>query len=1477
MLYIFRVVIGVLIGIYICLLIGVNLDACQQWLARRVSASLTEYVKAPVQISKVSIGLFNRVTLYNVRLIDPDRCDVLKSKYVEGKIELWPLLREGKIRLNTIAVLDAEIKVARKENGQLNIQYLIDAFTSKDDSEEAKLNLTADVVIVRRSVLAYSDAVSPALSTSVSDLDLNLSLYHLSNDSLSLRLRRCGFCMDNGEQLRNIKMQLDLNRSGLCLQHLEMHTKHASLSIPALRAKYDYPAGASLLDALTTVSVDPFTIKANSPALNLLCKAHVDDCKAVVEALTLTDNHGLLNVDVDGRIGYATMPDSTGASQLVLAQSTLNLHEFKASAEALDEVLPHLADVSPLLKKYWSVPQIPDSVRIIADNVGSLEIKGTVAMQDARSGKAILTAATPVGQLDLNAELTSNAIAGRVQVKDLQPAKILGRPEIPAKTTFDLNGRMALDGQNIQAKLTMPYLEWQNYTYTGISLDGALHADRLKLLLNVDDTNVKAMVDAAANKALTDITLKAKLDNWRLFLPENIQAVAGEVETELHNVKSNVPTGYVNLQNLAINMHEADSVSVLRLRNMNIASVGSTEGVCINFNSDFARGNFRGLLDIDALQEALKDIANSSFSNLLADKSSADKPARAFAASNFKRQWNVAMNVSNTDFLSRLFKLPFAVKQPLTLSGLLDADSRYASVQMQADSIEAAGIGMRNVRLSLNSDNTQGLGMLLQAQKSMSDNELLFQVDASAHDNQVRTDITWKQKYKQLFQGEIAAVTTLERSSADSYSTHVNFLPTTILINDTLWNISGGQVDIAKGMVDIHSLSLANKANQSLVVAGRYSNSPQDSIVANLRNINLKYILDMVDFDDVILDGLATGKAVLSMENNNLNAHANLTLPHIYFNDTDMGEAHILANFNSDNKRILLDATIGDDRKQELAHGYVDVDDKTLDLNFTAQHTPISFLNFFTEDILEQIHGEGTGTFRLYGPLKKLDFGGNVVVRNGGLIVPVTGVRYNIDEVNVKFTPGLIEFNDGKFADGQNGSGIIHGAIRHDNIKNIRYNIAANFYDALIYDVPKQMDSNFYATARGSGSMNLKGGPGNLWLDVDMTPSAGTDFTYINDTPEAVVNGGYLRFHSKNEAAEQGDDAPLQAAEAPVRDAKSDIYLNFNINLTPDAALHVVMDEKTGDVINLYGRGNISANYYNKGEFLMYGVCSVDHGVYRFSIQDVIRKNFRLVEGGTVTFAGAPMDADLDVQAYYTVNSASLSDLNAGTTFSDNKVRVNCLLNINGKANSPQLTFDLDLPNVNGDEKQMVRKLIATEEDMNMQILYLLGVGRFYTYDAASRTVDGNTLAATNSVNSFISSTISSQLNEIFENALRSNNWSFGTNLATGQQGWNDIEVEALLSGRLLNNRLLINGQFGYRDRATHPTANNFIGDFDIQYLLTRSGNYRLKAYNETNDRYFTKSALMTQGIGFMFQKDFDSFIDKRRRLKLKTQQEKKD
>ena len=169
-------------------------------------------------------------------------------------------------------------------------------------------------------------------------------------------------------------------------------------------------------------------------------------------------------------------------------------------------------------------------------------------------------------------------------------------------------------------------------------------------------------------------------------------------------------------------------------------------------------------------------------------------------------------------------------------------------------------------------------------------------------------------------------------------------------------------------------------------------------------------------------------------------------------------------------------------------------------------------------------------------------------------------------------------------------------------------------------------------------------------------------------------------------------------------------------------------------------------------------------------------------------------------------------------------------------------------------------------------MIYLLAIGRFYNQNSNAMNQEGQSQTSL-AMQSLLSGTISQQINNVLKNFIKTSNWNFGANISTGNEGFNNAEYEGLLSGRLLNNRLLINGQFGYRDNPNATTS--FIGDFDIRYLLLPNGNLAVKVYNQANDRYFIKNSLNTQGLGLIMKKDFNGWRElfgiKRKERKPKT------
>ena len=188
-------------------------------------------------------------------------------------------------------------------------------------------------------------------------------------------------------------------------------------------------------------------------------------------------------------------------------------------------------------------------------------------------------------------------------------------------------------------------------------------------------------------------------------------------------------------------------------------------------------------------------------------------------------------------------------------------------------------------------------------------------------------------------------------------------------------------------------------------------------------------------------------------------------------------------------------------------------------------------------------------------------------------------------------------------------------------------------------------------------------------------------------------------------------------------------------------------------------------------------------------------------------------------------------------------------MQLTGDLRRPEFQFDLNFPSLTQDIYRRVKNIISTDDMMNRQVLYLLALNKFYTpeYMNVGQT-HSNELA------SVASSALSSQLNNILGQI--SDKFNIGTNFRSEKGDFTDLEFDVILSSQLLNNRLIFNGNLGYRDKSVN--SNSFIGDFDLEYLINKAGTFRLKAYNHYNDKnYYIKSALTTQGVGIMFKKDF--------------------
>ena len=254
-----------------------------------------------------------------------------------------------------------------------------------------------------------------------------------------------------------------------------------------------------------------------------------------------------------------------------------------------------------------------------------------------------------------------------------------------------------------------------------------------------------------------------------------------------------------------------------------------------------------------------------------------------------------------------------------------------------------------------------------------------------------------------------------------------------------------------------------------------------------------------------------------------------------------------------------------------------------------------------------------------------------------------------------------------------------------------------------------------------------------------------------------------------------------------------------------------------------------------------------------YTVANVIRKEFTIGEGATISFSGDPSNPQLDVTAKYRV-TANLKDLFGEDidqlATSRTNIPVLTCIHMTGPLNNPILTFSLEFPTSDQAIQQQVRQVINTDEMMMRQVIYLLVFGRFFTPENMTQT-QSSTL---NSTYSLLSSTVTSQINAWLSKLT--NIFTMGVAIRTeGEGAGASQEYEAQFHLQPVD-RLIINGNVGYRynDISNQP----FFGDLDVEVLLTEDGQWRLKGYTHTVDKYSLREASTIQGVGFQWKKDFN-------------------
>jgi hypothetical protein len=1175
--------------------------------------------------------------------------------------------------------------------------------------------------------------------------------------------------------------------------------------------------------------------------------------------------------NLSASIGATTHIDGTlaikGASDINTARISLNKGLLRTNYYDLGIFIPDLKNIkSPNLPALGTIIYNGDFNGTINNFVttGNFNtqlggVRTNVSLQIPKRGEPTYTGNIETIRFNLG-KFLNNADLGLVDFK----GKITG-------SDFNINRlKTTLEGR-------ISRLEYKSYTYTNIVTNGTFQKKYFSGEVKIDDPNLDF-------NSTVEIDLKDSLPRFNIvgdFIHSNLKAlnlltstkdsikVTGLLDVNFTGTNIDNFLGSAKFLNADINY---GGVRV-GFDSLNLTSSYKDSVKSLHLGSNDFNATISGKFNINDLPASFQGFLNRYYPTYVSPPKSIPQNQR----------FNFAVNTNYIEPYFQLLDKKMSGFNDATITGSVDTYNNAMTLVANVPVGKFGNISFANVALT---------GKGTRDTLALTGTVGSIQVSDSIRFPNTRLNIVSSNDHSEV-SIRTSADNTLNDADlyADVYTlsdgVRVQFRPSSFVLNDKKWTIDrSGEMVVRSRFVHAENIRFTQGSQEITVETAEDDAGNSQNLVVKLKNVVMGDLTSLF-FKSPRLEGVTTGNILLNDVFRDFHATADLKAEQFRLDDDSIGLVNIRANYNGKTGEIPFTIQSPNEGYKFNAKGSYNAKDTTglsLNTDLHLEDSRIDILHKFLSNIFTDMKGTATGDLNISGNINSPDLYGRVKLRNGSMKVNYTQVSYTIDSADISFEKDGIDFGQFNIHDRYHNTGTVSGKLYEKGFRNMRFDFDLVTNKLLLLDTRSSDNQQFYGKAIGNARLNLSGPEYACKLSVVAEANDSSHIFIPNSVSRQSGAADFIVFKQ-------------YGTEMVKESGSSNLNMTVDLDLTVNnnVKIDVILDDLYGDVIKALGNGKLKIRAGTTEPLSIRGRYNIDSGSYVLNYPGLIHRPFLLLPeiGNYIEWSGDPYRADVHIDAQYTAERVSLSELVGNNTFSS-QVRgyrgdVYVIAQLREKLNKPEIKFRLDFPQTSpvksdNDFAQYLNRLEKDQNEILNQVAYVILFNSFAPPGASG----GNAIVNPYSIGyNTLSQLLTKGINKVFSNLIykitgdRSLRFDVGTSIyssasildPTNTNAASRIDrtrVDVKLTRAFANDKIIVtlgsDIDFNLGGSAIQNGTTQWLPNVNIEFVLSRDRKLRLIVFNRSSLDLSGSSfgKRNRQGVSISYRKDFERLFGKK-------------